>query len=275
LINPLLGQLLAVARDAAKLIARHYEEGFEIGYKGPNDPVTSADQAANALIVSQLSAILPHIPIVAEESDPATFANYRKAERILFVDPLDGTRDFIRRNGEFAVMIGLYEEQRAQLGVVFAPVPGVAWLGSVGEGAWRVEGDGEPMRISPTTTARLADADLLVSRSRSAEGIAKASALLGVASVTRMGSAGLKGAKIADGSSDLYLSPGVAGQRWDACAIDAIVTAAGGRFGDSHGHPLNYRDADLSNRSGLLASNAELFDAALERLAAHRSQQPT
>lgn len=272
--NTLLGQLLEVARNAAQIISEHYEAGFKVEYKGPNDPVTSADRAANSLIVAQLSELLPGTPIVAEESDPATFASYPTAERILFVDPLDGTKDFIRGNGEFAVMIGLYEEQRAQLGIVFAPATGEAWIGSVDEGAWRISKDGVPTRVSPTVTGQLGQADLLVSRSRSPEGIRKATDILGVASVTPLGSAGLKGARIADGTSDVYLSPGFAGKRWDACAIDAIVTAAGGRFADSHGRPLNYRDTDLANRSGLLASNASLFDAALERLAVYRTRQP-
>ena len=97
--------LIAIAASAAVEVLRVYETPFQVDYKGPLDPVTAADRNANELICSQLTASFPDAAIVAEESAPETFANYRDHERVFFVDPVDGTNEFIQRNGEFVVMI--------------------------------------------------------------------------------------------------------------------------------------------------------------------------
>ncbi len=262
----LLAQLHGVAQEAGHLIYQLYGEGFDVDYKAPDDPVTSADKAANALIISRLSGLHPDIPIVAEESAPESYEKFRDAERVFFVDPIDGTRDFVKRNGEFVVMIGLLEQERPSLGVVLAPVTGEAWLGCVGTGAWHATADGTRTEIRPSRVTSLDQALMVASRSHAREATRRATQHLGIREVRALGSAGLKGAHVATGEADLYLSPGLAGKRWDACAIDAIVNAAGGRFSDAHGDPLDYRDPDLTNRRGLLASNALLHDAALAKL---------
>ena len=102
----LVETLDGVAREAALLIREVYRTAFRVDFKGPRDPVTEADRGANALICERLSALFPDVPIVAEESDPQSFAGFRSAERIFFVDPLDGTREFVAKNGQFVVMIG-------------------------------------------------------------------------------------------------------------------------------------------------------------------------
>lgn len=269
-----LTELLDIARLAGKLIAGVYADGFEVEYKADNDPVTRADMSANALIVGELSRRFPGAPIVAEESDASTFGDYQNAECVFFVDPLDGTREFIARNGEFVVMLGMVEGKRATAGVVLSPVSGEAWCGAAGRGAFHVLRDGTRTPIAPSRVTQLGDASLLASRSRNFASSARTKGVLGVREVRALGSAGLKGAHVADGRADLYLSPGVAGYRWDACAVDALVTAAGGKFSDAHGEPFDYRASNLRNQRGLLASNPALHAPALQKLELERTRRP-
>ncbi|HEY0463182.1 MAG TPA: inositol monophosphatase family protein, partial [Polyangiaceae bacterium] len=144
----IVGTLDAIAREAAVLILQVYATKFSVDFKAPRDPVTEADRQANELICERLSHLFPNVPIVAEESEPETFAGYRKADRIFFVDPLDGTREFVARNGEFVVMIGYVEGDRATASVIHAPVSGTSWLGELGHGAHQIEADGSRKAIS-------------------------------------------------------------------------------------------------------------------------------
>jgi 3'(2'), 5'-bisphosphate nucleotidase len=273
--------VLAIAERAATGIARAYEETIEVSYKIGDDPVTTADRAANTLICDALMAAFPSIPIVAEESDPATYAGYHTAESVFFVDPLDGTRDYVKRNGEFAVMIGLAENGRATLGVVVMPVGGLelagggplgrAFVGGVGVPAFESSTLGETRRpLHVSTVPTLGDAELLVSRSRHEGSIEEAAARFGVRKVTVAGSAGVKAARVAVGGADVYVQPGHAGKLWDACAPEAIVAAAGGRFSDARGNAFDYQSPDLDNAHGMLATNGALHAPMLERLRASR-----
>jgi 3'(2'), 5'-bisphosphate nucleotidase len=264
----LLDLLLEITVEAASEILKVYQTDFGVDYKSPRDPVTDADRRANELISTRLLELMPDVPVVAEESEPGEFARFRESERIFFVDPLDGTRDFVARNGEFVVMIGLVEGTQATVGVVHAPVQGTTWAAALGHGAFRVARDGTRVPISVSTTEDPTQARLMVSRSRRGSDVEHAIELLGVAAAESLGSAGLKGSRVASGVADAYLALNVAGSRWDACAVDALVTAAGGRFTDSRGVPLDYRSPSLRNREGLLASNGRLHDTFVQRLTA-------
>ncbi|HUM16300.1 MAG TPA: 3'(2'),5'-bisphosphate nucleotidase CysQ [Candidatus Nitrosotalea sp.] len=265
-MRALIETLLAVARSAANAILEVYERPFDVQLKGRREPVTAADRRANALICEALAERFPGVPIVAEESDPDTFRDFRSAPRVLFVDPLDGTREFIARNGEFAVMIGLLEGARAVAGAVLAPEARRGWVGALGVGAWRVEPDGQwvPIRASPVSDP--GQARLVASRSHRSASLQRALVALGGASVRTLGSAGLKGAEVAQGTADAYVDTGAGTKRWDACAIDALVTAAGGRVTDARGTPIDYRGPGLANLRGLLVTNGLLHDAILTRL---------
>jgi 3'(2'), 5'-bisphosphate nucleotidase len=246
-----------------------------VDYKGPGDPVTAADRRSNRLIVEGLNQAFPGIPVVAEESEPASFKGFRDAERVFFVDPLDGTQEFIRRNGEFAVMIGIVEGCRAVAGVVVAPVTGVAWAGAVGLGAWRIDpeaGGWTPVRVSAID--EVARASIVASRSHRSARLERALASLGAREVRPLGSAGLKGAQVAEGLADAYVDTGASTKRWDACAIDALVTAAGGRVSDVAGAPIDYRGPTLANERGLVVSNGLTHAAILAKLAGHVPPKP-
>ncbi|HYP89097.1 MAG TPA: 3'(2'),5'-bisphosphate nucleotidase CysQ, partial [Polyangiaceae bacterium] len=251
---------------AAKVVMEVYARPFDVEYKGPSDPVTEADRRANDLICERLQRAFPGVPIVAEESDPATFADFRAHDRVFFVDPVDGTREFVDRNGEFAVMIGLVEGSRALASVIDAPARGDVFAGWVGQGAFRRrDGRQEPLRVSDV--AQVSRGRLVGSRSHRSPQLERALEQLQPLEVRVMGSAGLKGTLVAAAEVEAYIAPGYAGQRWDACAADALVTAAGGMLTDTYGDPIDYRAASLSNDRGLLASNGHVHEALLRSFA--------
>jgi 3'(2'), 5'-bisphosphate nucleotidase len=267
-MTDVLEPMLEIANEAARLVLEVYETPFSVDFKGPKDPVTAADRRANDLICRKLAEAFPGVPIVAEESDPETFAGYQKKERVFFVDPLDGTAEFIGRNGEFVVMIGLVEGTTARAGVIVAPAKGTAWAGLVGTGAWEIEG-GARHNVRVSSVDALDQSRVVSSRSHRSPMLDRALSMLGGKELVPLGSAGLKGAEIASGRAEIYVGTGRAGKRWDACAVDALVTAAGGRFTDSFGTPVDYRSASLENDRGLLATNGRIHErvlAILEKL---------
>lgn len=266
-MSPELAVLLDIAADAAKVVMEVYARPFDVDFKGPQDPVTEADRRANDLICDRLEQAFPGVPIVAEESDPSTFGDYRHHARVFFVDPVDGTREFVDKNGEFAVMIGVVEGARAVGAVIDAPARGDVFAGWVGQGAFRRRGG----REEPLHVSRIADITrgrLVGSRSHRTRKLERALSRLNPLEVRVMGSAGLKGTLVAAAEVEAYVAPGYAGQRWDACAADALVTAAGGKLTDTFGEPIDYRAASLSNDRGLIASNGYVHEALVKSFAA-------
>jgi 3'(2'), 5'-bisphosphate nucleotidase len=265
-----LTKLVAAAREAAEVVMRIYgEEDVGAELKGPSDPVTRADKEANALILARLARDLPGIPIVAEESDPSAFAGFEKSPRALFVDPVDGTRDFIAKNGEFCVMIGLAEEGRATVGVVLCPAfRGVrrTYVAAEGSGAFVLEEDGArtPLQIGRATD--LAACRCAVSRFHRSKSVDACLARLACKEIVPVGSSGIKGVLVASGDVAIYAHPsrGLV-KLWDACAPDAIVRAAGGIYTDGTGAPFDYRGA-VAQGQGTLAANPALHAEALRRL---------
>ncbi len=258
-MNAELAEMARIARAAALEVMQVYARPFEVDFKAPQDPVTEADRRANTLICEQLSRSFPGVPIVAEESDPETFADFRSADRVFFVDPVDGTREFVDRNGEFAVMIGLLEGSRAIASVIDAPARGDIFTAWVGRGAERErQGKREPVRVSQIADIRAGR--LVGSRSHRSPKLESALAKLAPREVLVMGSAGLKGTLVACGEVEAYVAPGYAGQRWDACAVGALVAAAGGILTDTHGEPIDYRAPSLRNDRGLIASNGHVHE---------------
>ena len=256
-MTPLLAELTTIVRHASTLVQQVYEEGkFDVEFKAPNDPVTRADRLANTQICSCLSAGFPSVPIVAEESHPDSYADYRSHHRVFFVDPIDGTREFLQKNGEFCIMIGLIEGDRAVAGVIHSPTLGVTWGGQLGHGAFELDDSGQAKPIAVSLAADVSNFRVVVSRAAPNRREAAMFESVGAAEVRALGSAGLKGVAVATGAVDAYLAPTHAGMRWDACAIDALVTAAGGIFTDANGLALNYRDESLLNEHGIVASNA-------------------
>jgi 3'(2'), 5'-bisphosphate nucleotidase len=258
---------LAAARAANAIVLGIYGAPFTVQYKGKDDPVTRADHESNALICDRLARAFPGMPIVAEESDPSTYAGFSSADAVWFVDPVDGTREFVNKNGEFAVMIGLAERGRATVGVITAPAWGRAFVGVVGEGAWEVAADGTRTPIHVSSHDALEQASMVVSRSRTPPQLASLASVLGGRQPAVLGSSGLKAVLVATGDHDVFVQPGRAGMRWDACASDALVRAAGGELTAIDGTPIDYADPDITNRHGLLATNGLLHRRVIDAFA--------
>ena len=265
--SPELEALLALGRRAAALVRAVYATPFEVELKGPNDPVTRADREANALLCAELAARFPAAGIVAEESVPADRRLLEEAvarDRVFFVDPLDGTREFAdRRDGEFAVMIGMTDLGRPRLGVVVIPSTGDALAGEVGRAAFVEHEDGRRVPLAVSTEREPARARLMVSRSHRPKVVEPLRAALGITRTIPCGSVGVKVARLCTADADLYVHGGRGAKRWDTCAPEAILVAAGGRFTDLDGALIDYTTAELALPNGLVASNGLLHDAAV------------
>lgn len=264
-------QLCEIARAAAELVraeyARHARGETSVEMKGPGDPVTVADRAANELICERLFSQFPGEAVIAEESAPRTgeaLAALIRHERVFFVDPLDGTWEFVRRAGEFAVMIGLAVAGRAELGVVALPVEGTIYAARVSSGAFALPGSGSspvPLQVSPCTA--FSEATMLMSRSHTPAIVQPLCRRLGVAELRPCGSVGVKATRIASGQADLYVHAGLGMKLWDTCAPEAVLRAAGGRLTDLDGSDIDYATVELALRRGLVASNGALHAGVL------------
>ncbi len=260
-----LSVAVALARQAGQIVMDVYATDFSVAWKGADDPVTEADQRGNDAIVRGLREAFPCDVVVAEESAHPAAATPAPAHRVWYVDPLDGTKEFIARNGEFSVMIGLAIDGHAHLGVVYRPDTDLLYTGIVGTGAWMEQ---HGTRVSLALTARDASQPLILAVSRShrhplADRIARA---LGAGEEKPLGSVGLKAGMIARGDADVYVEPGTATSLWDACAPDAILQAAGGRFTTILGRPVTYGYSPLNNPHGLLATNGFCHDLVVQAL---------
>ncbi|MCB1435421.1 MAG: 3'(2'),5'-bisphosphate nucleotidase CysQ, partial [Alphaproteobacteria bacterium] len=181
-----LETVIRIAREAGAIVSEIYAKDFSVAYKSPRDPVTDADRLANAHIVAELQKAFVGDAIVAEES---TAKSEAIEGRVWFVDPLDGTKEFIAKNGEFAVMIGLAVDRKAQLGVVFQPATGKLYAGAEGVGAFlEVDGVRTPLRVSEVSDP--SQLRLVVSRSHRPDAIDRIAKRLELTSERPSGSVG-------------------------------------------------------------------------------------
>ncbi len=255
-----LTEAIRIARGAGSILMDVYATDFSVAYKAKSDPVTEADTRANAYIVEELRAAFPSDGIVAEESEDQSDA--LEAGRCWYVDPVDGTKEFVARNGEFAVMLGLAIDGWAQVGVVFQPVTDKLYAGVVGEGA-TLEQHGKRREIRVSEVAEPRKLKLVVSRSHRNRAVGRVVDELGISGETQIGSVGLKAGLIAERAADLYLHISDKSSAWDACGPEAVLRAAGGRFTDLAGNAYHYGGPDMRNRTGILACNAVAYDAVL------------
>ena len=259
-----LDEAARLARAAGAILMGIYATDFAVSYKGPNDPVTEADKRANELLVEGLRAAFPADGVVAEESTDNSDA-LRKG-RVWYVDPLDGTHEFISKNGEFSVMIGLAVNGEARIGVVYRPVGDVLLAGIADQEAW-VEAQNKRTPLLVSSRTDLAQLRLVVSRSHRHQILGAIRERLGLGKETRCGSVGLKVGLIAAREADLYVEPSEFTKAWDACGPEAILRGAGGRMTDLAGHTLIYGGQDLQNRNGLVATNGVCHDRVITAIA--------
>ncbi|MDZ7289641.1 MAG: 3'(2'),5'-bisphosphate nucleotidase CysQ [candidate division KSB1 bacterium] len=252
-----------IVRAAGDAVLQYYDKTVAVAWKAPDDPVTAADHAANALILEQLYRHFPGEPVLAEESEDDMS---RLGHNVIWmVDPLDGTKEFLKHNGEFSVMVGLVEHGRPVLGAVMQPAPpsgikpGALYSGAIGLGAWLSLGSSErPIRV--TNVDQLSHMRMVASRSHFDPRVDQLRKRLGIHKILHHGSVGLKCGMIATGACELYIHPSSRVSLWDSCAPAAILMAAGGMMTDLLGQPLTYTAVEIHHRQGLLASNGRLHD---------------
>ncbi|MCE9633518.1 MAG: 3'(2'),5'-bisphosphate nucleotidase CysQ [Methylophilales bacterium] len=225
--SPLLHDVVEIAKRAGKAIMAVYEQGIEVQHKADNSPLTQADMAAHHIIEDGLNQLTPKLPVLSEESASIPFATRRQWGRYWLVDPLDGTREFIKRNGEFTVNIALIEDHQPVLGVVFAPALNLLFYGARGEGAYRQLHDHipEPMRTRDFDPTRVA---VVGSRSHAGDELTRFLDRMGPHMLISMGSS-LKICLVAEGRADLYPRLGLTSE-WDTAAAQCVLEQAGGRL---------------------------------------------
>ncbi|MBT5265259.1 MAG: 3'(2'),5'-bisphosphate nucleotidase CysQ [Rhodospirillaceae bacterium] len=239
-----LDPAIAIARRAGELILRYYADEIAVDEKTDGSPVTAADRAAEVLIEAALLEIAPEIPIVAEEAVSAGRIPDTSGGTYWLVDPLDGTKEFINRNGDFTVNLGLMVDHEPVLGVMHTPVDGMAWAGVVGHGAFEEDGDGDRRMIQ----VREPSEDGLVvvaSRSHRSPELEAYIADLDVTDSISRGSA-LKFCLVARGEADIYPRLGPT-MEWDTAAGHAILLAAGGSMTNPDGSPFRYNKPKFLN----------------------------
>ena len=242
----LLERAAAIAREAGREILEVYAAGMvAAAAKEDESPLTAADLRADRLIVRRLGELTPEVPVLSEEAATLPYAARSRWRRYWLVDPLDGTREFLARNGEFTVNIALVEEHTPALGVVHVPVSGITYRGLPGRGAWR-ESPGaapQPIRVAAHSGTPLR---VVGSRSHRGDSLDAFLARVGPHELLAVGSS-LKFCLVAEGAADVYPRLGPTSE-WDTAAAHAVVSGAGGTVSRLDGTPLEYNTrAELLN----------------------------
>jgi 3'(2'), 5'-bisphosphate nucleotidase len=229
-----------VAVQAGEAIMHVYAGDFDIMHKADDSPVTEADMSAHRVIKAGLQALTPQIPVLTEEGGLPDWSVRQRWSDYWLVDPLDGTREFVKRNGEFSVNIALIHQNQPVLGVVYAPATGAEFAGVQGIGSWRFTTQGlKPLRVRPLPNSAIT---LALSRSHGSRReralIEALIADVGEPQVIRCGSA-LKTCLVAEGLADLYPRFGPTSE-WDTAASQCVLEAAGGQLIDLDGRRLTY-----------------------------------
>jgi len=259
--NPDAEFVIGVALSAAEKINEIYAADFQVEYKDGHEPVTIADQQADLIITSGLRRRFPRDRIFSEENglDVPENAN----SRIWYIDPIDGTREFIRKNGEFAIQIGLADAAGLQFGLVYQPVGENLYIAAPGCGCWwhNRENGWQRLQIPP---ARGNAAILVISRSHPSPLGQKIHAAIGGTGVISQGGVGLKLMAIAKGQGHYYINCSNATKAWDLAAPEILFREAGGIVSQLDGSSFSYAPSDYRHEKGLLAgSDAELHQKIL------------
>lgn len=252
----LINNIVALARKAGDAIMQVYGTGFEVEYKDDASPLTLADSRSHAVIEEGLLALTPSIPLLSEEGLVADFAARRKWTEFWLVDPLDGTKEFISRNGEFTVNIALIKDGVPVFGVIGVPAQGVMYYGGLGMGAFKTVADGSP---EPISIKSLSPEGYTVVASRS-HGSEELEAFLSKITVRERITSGssLKFCLVAEGRADLYPRFGPTWE-WDTGAGHAIIKAAGGVVTDTTGAQELAYNKETPKHSGFIVCSTEII----------------
>lgn len=242
----LINDVIELAIQAGHRIMEIYNTDFDVEHKSDNTPLTAADMAAHNTIVDGLSKLTPEIPILSEESARVLFAERKQWHRYWLVDPLDGTREFVKRNGEFTVNIALIDNHESVLGVIYTPVTGVTYYAARGTGAFKKTLDdtsNNATTVKIHTRAKTADSTIIAgSRSHRGDSLEAFLHRLGEYDIISMGSS-LKSCLVAEGAADIYPRLGPTSE-WDTAAAQCVVEEAGGCIIQTNGETLRYNTKD-------------------------------
>lgn len=236
-LKKLLDETVKLSKLAGDEILKIYDTNFEIKTKDDQSPLTAADMASHNCLVEGLQKLTPEIPILSEESSHLPYSERQQWQTYWLLDPLDGTKEFIKRNGEFTVNVALIQGNCPVLGVVYVPVSGNCYYAAQGNGAWKQAKNQQPQPISVKKTATR-PFTVVGSRSHKTEELARYLDRLGPHELVSMGSS-LKFCLVAEGKADLYPRIGLTSE-WDTAASQCIVEQAGGKVTDLHGGVLTY-----------------------------------
>jgi len=241
--SSILPDVVKIADQASERVLHIYQSDFKVDYKADQSPITAADLASHEVIVQGLRSLTPDTPILSEEGASIPWEERKHWHRFWLIDPIDGTRDFTQRTGEFTVNIALIEDGEPVLGVVTAPALKEAFWGAKGEGAHRRDRTGKVLRI------RVAEAKaskrVVASKNHLNAETRAFIEKIGDHELVQAGSS-LKFCRIAEGRADLYPRLGPTCE-WDTAAAHAVLAAAGGKVETLDGDPLRYGKEDLLN----------------------------
>ena len=234
-----------IARQAGEAIMDIYSGNFNVELKGDDSPLTCADKASHEVIVAGLKKHFPEIPILSEEGKDIPFEVRKDWKSFWLVDPLDGTKEFIKRNGEFTVNIAFIEQGEPVAGVVFVPAQDNLYWANKEQGAWYQTGKEEPLSIQVRKVNHSRGLTVVMSRSHPSQALADFLKNINVAKALPVGSS-LKFCVVAEGLADLYPRLGPT-MEWDTAAGHALVVAAGGSVESQDGGILTYNKENLLN----------------------------
>lgn len=260
-LNKILIDVKKTIKQAGKAAMFYYKKEYRIKDKGEDSPVTEADMASEKVILEELGKY--NYGILSEEStDDKTRL---EKERVWLVDPLDGTKDFIDKTGEFTIMIGLVENGKIILGAVYQPSEDILYFAAYGQGAFKQIGQAEPEKIKVSQVDNLPNATMLSSRFHRSDLEIEIAEKNKIKKFIACGSAGLKICKIAEGAADFNINPSDKTWEWDVCAADIILSEAGGKLTDVKGNNFEYNKENPQNVNGYLVSNGLINDKIIQR----------
>jgi len=240
--------IIDIAKEAGRAVMEVYEGDFEVEKKADNSPLTLADKKSNAIIISRLKALHSDIPFISEENKLVDYAIRKEWEYFWLIDPLDGTKEFIKRNGEFTVNIALVHRNKPVLGVIYIPEIAATYYAIKGKGSYKISNGKPPQLIKTKERSNGGDLIVIGSRSHASERLQdfieqQQKAYKNVALISAGSS--LKFCLVAEGKADIYPRFGPT-MEWDTGAGDIIVEEAGGQV-LTNGKPLQYNKKSLLN----------------------------
>jgi 3'(2'), 5'-bisphosphate nucleotidase len=257
-----LEKIKEIARKAGDEVMKYYKKRYNISYKkgDKNTPLTEADLASEEIIKEQLQKL--GIPILSEEAvDDSDRLN---SKYVFIVDPLDGTSDFIDKTDEFSIMIGLAKNEKPILGVAFEPAKKTMYFAEKGKGAF-MEKNGEVRQMKISDKNNFKDMTILLSRNHLLESDVKLCESLEIGRQVKRGSTS-KMCVIARGEAEIYVNTSDKTGEWDTCAVEAILSEAGGKVTDMDGNDLVYNKEVPKNLNGFVASNSKRHDKIVKEL---------